>query len=164
MRARGPDGAASLFILKAPPPVAAVVVAAVVVVVVGRTRPDPTRPSRRLSCRSTVSSTGLYFLGQSRYVTGSQLEPRAEPRPRHQPAPSPHTCPCWPVWPSELSPLHSQPGLLCPAHRASSLMPSLPAASPYLHFSTSPSRDVCCLDVGDCYYFTPVTDEALSSL
>lgn len=59
MRARGPDGAASLFILKAPPPVAAVVVVAAAVVVVVVAGPDPTRPSRRLSCRSTVSSTGV---------------------------------------------------------------------------------------------------------
>lgn len=48
MRARGPDGAASLFILKAPPPpVAAVVVAAAVVVVVVA-GPDPTLSAAEL--------------------------------------------------------------------------------------------------------------------
>lgn len=47
MRARGPDGAASLFILKAPPPpVAAVVVAAAAVVVVAG--PDPTLSAAEL--------------------------------------------------------------------------------------------------------------------
>lgn len=47
MRARGPDGAASLFILKTPPPVAAVVVAAAVIVVVVA-GPDPTLSAAEL--------------------------------------------------------------------------------------------------------------------